>query len=142
MLGKVLLNAKRMGDAVSEYAKEAGVVLKDTMRETASDTTEVMSEISGQVKISFKIQVLSAEMDELYLDLGKAVFENGLTPDNAEALGILEVLNDKKSELATLKKAQEEFYSCDEPCSCDCKDIPNCNPSESAPENKSSDSAE
>ena len=112
--GKTLLEAKRVGSAISKSAKEVGGAIG-----------EATSNIADHTKKSAKIAMLKAEMDQLYTKLGKAVFNYGMIEENEEALAIMKELLDKKSEMEIIEKELdkcEHDHACGHagPCDCEC----------------------
>jgi len=116
--GKTLLEAKRVGSAISKSAKEVGGAIGQATANVADHT-----------KKTAKIAMLKAEMDQMSTKLGKAVFNYGITEENEEALEIMKEMLNKKSEIEKLEK---ELDNCDckcehnhecgheGPCDCEC----------------------
>ncbi len=114
-MGKVLLEMKKVGGAFKKSANEIG-----------SAIGEAATNISAHTKAIAKIAMLKAEMDAIYLDLGKSVFEDGLMPDNETAMNLMNVLFEKSDEIEALQKVvdannAENDKSCDCGADCDCK---------------------
>lgn len=87
--GKALLEMKKVGDVVSKSASEIG----DTIGEATSNAKNLA-----------KISMMKAERDNLYMELGKAVFENGVTFDNEVAMNCIAEITKKNEEIAALEK--------------------------------------
>lgn len=116
--GKTLLEAKKVGTAISKSAKEIGGAVG-----------EATSTLADHTKKSAKIAMLKAEMDQMYTKLGKVVFNCGMVEENEEALAIMKELLDKKSEIEALEREldkceHDHSCGCEGPCDCecDCKD--------------------
>lgn len=120
LFGKTLLEAKKVGSAISKSAKEIGGAVG-----------EATSNIAGHTKKTAKIAMLKAEMDQMYTKLGKAVFNYGMIEENEEALEIMKEMLDKKSEIERLEKELDDCneqrecnhdHECghDGPCDCEC----------------------
>ena len=114
-MGKVLLEMKKVGGAFKKSANEIG-----------SAIGEAATNISAHTKAIAKIAMLKAEMDAIYLDLGKSVFEDGLMPDNETAMNLMNVLFEKSDEIEALQRVvdannAENDKSCDCGADCDCK---------------------
>ena len=112
--GKTLLEAKKVGSAISKSAKEIGGAVG-----------EATSNIADHTKKSAKIAMLKAEMEQLYTELGKSVFNYGMVEENEESLEIMKTLLDKKAEIEKLEKELdkcEHDHACGHngPCDCEC----------------------
>ena len=83
--------------------KKVGAVVKKSASEVGSAIGEAATNISAHAKVAAKVAVLKAEMDAIYLDLGKSVFEDGLMPSNETALNLMNVLFEKSAELEALQ---------------------------------------
>lgn len=106
--------------------KKVGAVVKKSAGEVGSAIGEAATNLSAHAKTVAKIAVLKAEMDAIYLDLGKSVFEDGLMPDNETAWNLMNVLFEKSAELDALEKlvkddnvVNEKHCDCGESCTCD-----------------------
>ena len=106
--------------------KKVGAVVKKSAGEVGSAIGEAATNISAHAKTIAKVAVLKAEMDAIYLDLGKSVFEDGLMPDNETACNLMNVLFEKSAELDALEKLVKEdntenecHCTCDESCECE-----------------------
>lgn len=105
-LGKTLIEAKKVGSAISKSTKEVGCAVG-----------KAASNVANYTKKSAKIAMIKAEMDTLYENLGKAVFKYGMSEENEVALNILAMLLEKREELKTLTKELES-----DKCTCDCNE--------------------
>lgn len=124
LVGKTLLEAKRLGENLSKSTVELGKVISKSSGEFGNTVGEVFSSFSSIAQKSAKISMLKAEIDENFEELGRSVFENGLTPDNEEGLDILNVLFDKHMEMQHLQEELEiekskNKVNCDCGCGCD-----------------------
>lgn len=123
LVGKTLLEAKRLGENLSKSTVELGKVISKSSGELGNTVGEVLSSVSSIAKKSAKISMLKAEIDENYQKLGRSVFENGLTPDNEEGLEILHVLFDKYMEMQYFQELlKNEKGNAKTTCDCGCED--------------------
>lgn len=132
LVGKTLLEAKRLGENLSKSTVELGKVISKSSGEFGNTVGEVFSSFSSIAQKSAKISMLKAEIDENFEELGRSVFENGLTPDNEEGLDILNILFDKHMEMQHLQEELEieksknnvdcnsDCEDCGESCDCEC----------------------
>lgn len=104
--GKTLLEMKRVGAVIGKSAGEIGAAFG-----------EAAVNISAHTKKVAKISIMKAEMDNLYYELGKVVFEEGLMPSNELAMIYMEELFNKADELQAL---EAELNDDVETCTCDC----------------------
>lgn len=110
MMGKALLEMKKVGKAFGKAAGEVG-----------SAVGEAATNISTHTKKIAKVSMLKAEMDNLYMELGKSVFMDGLMPDNETAMNLMNVLFEKSDELEALERELAETDKSDETPSEDVK---------------------
>ena len=99
-IGKALIEAKKVGEVISKASSEIGAVVG-----------EATKNISETAKRAAKISMLKAEIEGMYKDLGKAVFEEGLLLTNEKALELMQVMMDKYKEVIELEaeeKAENE----------------------------------
>ena len=121
LLGKSLLELKKIGRTIADSAVDIGGAVG-----------EAAVNITDHAKKSANLAIKKAEMDELYYQLGKSVFEEGLHPDNAEAMALMESLYHKYFVISALEDElndSESVCDCDcdknDDCSCDLKDVVN-----------------
>lgn len=113
MMGKALLEMQKVGKAFGKAASEVG-----------SAMGEAATNISAHTKKVAKISMLKAEMDNLYVELGKSVFMDGLMPENETALNLMNVLFEKADELDVLER---ELAEADKPVETPSEDVkPEC----------------
>ena len=126
LLGKSLLELKKIGRTIADSAVDIG-----------SAVGEAAVNITDHAKKSANLAIEKAEMDELYYKLGKSVFEEGLHPDNEEAMSIMDALYQKHSLIESLEDELNDSESdcdCDEDelndsesvCDCDCDKNDDC----------------
>lgn len=102
-MGKVLLEMKKAGKVISETAGEVGTAIGVASIDIADKTKKSVGELSDRAKKSAKIAMLKAEIDDMYKDLGKSIFEDGMLLTNDRALAIMDVLFVKHDELEALE---------------------------------------
>ena len=110
ILGKTMLEMKRVGKVISRSACEVGNAIG-----------EAATNISAHTKKVAKISMMKAEIDNLYYELGKAVFEDGLMPSNELAMTYMDELFEKVDVLEALEnelKSDEDTCSCGDECTC------------------------
>ena len=108
-MGKVLLEMKKAGKIISETAGEVGTAIGVASIDIADKTKKSVGDLSDKAKKSAKIAMLKAEIDDMYKDLGKSIFEDGMLLTNDRALAIMDVLFVKHDELEALElEAMEE----------------------------------
>jgi len=95
LMGKVLLEGKKVVDSISEVTVKA----VDTVKEQSAP-------IIDKAKKSMEISMLKAEIDDLYKEFGKATFEWGLMPTNEKAMELMKVLYEKTGLLEELTKVE------------------------------------
>ena len=100
-LGKVIIEGKKIVDTVTEKATPFVEEAVNTLKE---ETTA----ITAQAKRAIDMGVLKAEIDSLYKDLGKAVYENGLDIHNNEVIAAIHLLNEKSLQLEAYEKEIED----------------------------------
>ena len=106
LLGKSLLELKKIGRTIADSAVDIGSVVG-----------EAAVNITDHAKKSANLAIEKAEMDELYYKLGKSVFEEGLHPDNEEAMSIMDALYQKHFLIESL---EDELNDSESDCDCDC----------------------
>ena len=106
LLGKSLLELKKIGRTIADSAVDIG-----------SAVGEAAVNITDHAKKSANLAIEKAEMDELYYKLGKSVFEEGLHPDNEEAMSIMDALYQKHFLIESL---EDELNDSESDCDCDC----------------------
>ena len=116
LLGKSLLELKKIGRTIADSAVDIG-----------SAVGEAAVNITDHAKKSANLAIEKAEMDELYYKLGKSVFEEGLHPDNEEAMSIMDALYQKHFLIESL---EDELNDSESDCDCD-RDEDELNDSES-----------
>ena len=116
LLGKSLLELKKIGRTIADSAVDIG-----------SAVGEAAVNITDHAKKSANLAIEKAEMDELYYKLGKSVFEEGLHPDNEEAMSIMDALYQKHFHIESL---EDELNDSESVCDCD-RDEDELNDSES-----------
>lgn len=116
LLGKSLLELKKIGRTIADSAVDIG-----------SAVGEAAVNITDHAKKSANLAIEKAEMDELYYKLGKSVFEEGLHPDNEEAMSIMDALYQKHFLIESL---EDELNDSESNCDCD-RDEDELNDSES-----------
>ena len=116
LLGKSLLELKKIGRTIADSAVDIG-----------SAVGEAAVNITDHAKKSANLAIEKAEMDELYYKLGKSVFEEGLHPDNEEAMSIMDALYQKHFIIESL---EDELNDSESNCDCD-RDEDELNDSES-----------
>ena len=116
LLGKSLLELKKIGRTIADSAVDIG-----------SAVGEAAVHITDHAKKSANLAIEKAEMDELYYKLGKSVFEEGLHPDNEEAMSIMDALYQKHFLIESL---EDELNDSESNCDCD-RDEDELNDSES-----------
>ena len=111
LLGKSLLELKKIGRTIADSAVDIGGAVG-----------EAAVNITDHAKKSANLAIKKAEMDELYYQLGKSVFEEGLHPDNAEAMALMESLYHKYFLISALEDESnsDSDDSCGCGCGCDC----------------------
>ena len=102
-MGKVLLEMKKAGKIISETAGEVGTAIGVASIDIADKTKKSVGDLSDKAKKSAKIAMLKAEIDDMYKDLGKSIFEDGMLLTNDRALAIMDVLFVKHDELEALE---------------------------------------
>ena len=102
-MGKVLLEMNKAGKVISETAGEVGTAIGVASIDIADKTKKSVGELSDRAKKSAKIAMLKAEIDDMYKDLGKSIFEDGMLLTNDRALAIMDVLFVKHDELEALE---------------------------------------
>jgi hypothetical protein len=95
-IGKALIEAKKVGEVISKASSEIGAVVG-----------EATKNISETAKRAAKISMLKAEIEGMYKDLGKAVFEDGLLLTNEKALELMQVMMDKYKEVMELEAEEK-----------------------------------
>ena len=116
LLGKSLLELTKIGRTIADSAVDIG-----------SAVGEAAVNITDHAKKSANLAIEKAEMDELYYKLGKSVFEEGLHPDNEEAMSIMDALYQKHFLIESL---EDELNDSESVCDCD-RDEDELNDSES-----------
>ena len=102
-MGKVLLEMKKAGKVISTTAGEVGTALGVVGLDIADKAKKSAGEISDKARKSAKIAMLQAEIDDMYKDLGKSIFEDGMLLTNDRAMAIMDILFLKHDELETLE---------------------------------------
>lgn len=106
-LGKAIVEGKKIVDSITEKATPV-------VTEAVKNFKEQSADLTSKAKRAIDISVLKAEIEDLYLEFGKATFEWGLMPSNEKALEIMKVLYEKtdlleklEAEIAAEKEAKE-----------------------------------
>lgn len=105
-LGKVFIEGKKLVDTVTEKATPF-------VEEAVNTIKEETNAITSQAKRAIDMGILKAEIETLYKDLGKAVYEGGLSLHNNDAVAAIHSLNEKSLQLEIYEKeieAEEEAY--------------------------------
>lgn len=119
IMGKALLGAKKIGQAVGKFATEIGTTIGGAASELGDYTKKVA-----------KVSMFKAEMDGLYSELGKSVFMDGLTPNNEKAMELMNKLYELDAQVTEMEKEIKQDVpvecSCDDNCpregECHCED--------------------
>lgn len=106
LFGKVLVKGKKAIDNINEATGDVTSVLKEQAKNA-----------SKYAKTLIAISMLKAEIEDLYKELGEVVFEEGLMPDNTEALDIMTTLFEKtemlehfEREVKVANKEEEDIW--------------------------------
>ena len=103
-MGKTLLGAKKIGQAVGKSAGEIGATIGKSASEIGNTIGGAATEFGDYTKKVAKVSMVKAEMDELYFKLGKAVFEDGLMPTNEGAMEIMNKLYELDAQVVEMEK--------------------------------------